>query len=155
MPSHKLRHGLFAAIPTKTLRQEVLLQAEKCGDTHQHCSNTNGCFYPRTPVASKQPTCVKSKREVNKVNRRLTGTVKDRHAWRLPPHAHRAPPFNHLRHTEAPPSSRRMGPRRPQGGQVSRARRNGATEHASQRPPPHRRQGRWRPRGWRERDRRP
>nr|DAU65738.1 MAG TPA: hypothetical protein [Caudoviricetes sp.] len=29
-----------------------------CDNTHLYCSNTNGCFHPRTPVASKQPTCV-------------------------------------------------------------------------------------------------
>nr|DAS08677.1 MAG TPA: hypothetical protein [Caudoviricetes sp.] len=33
---------------------------------------TQRCFCPRKSVASKQPTCVESEREVNKVNERLT-----------------------------------------------------------------------------------
>nr|DAK21406.1 MAG TPA: hypothetical protein [Caudoviricetes sp.] len=33
------------------------------------------------PVASKQPTCVESKREVNKMNGRLTETVRGWHGW--------------------------------------------------------------------------
>nr|DAQ51875.1 MAG TPA: hypothetical protein [Caudoviricetes sp.] len=50
----------------------------KCDDTHQYCSNTNGCFCPSAPVANKQPTCVESKLEANKMNSRLTETVRDR-----------------------------------------------------------------------------
>lgn len=51
-------------------------KGRKCDDTHQYCSNTNECFHPRTPVASKQPTCVENKRRVNKVNRKLMETVR-------------------------------------------------------------------------------
>ena len=52
---------------------------------------TQRVFCPRKPVASKQPTCVESEREVNKVNGVLTETVKDwRHSGRHhPPITHR------------------------------------------------------------------
>lgn len=40
---------------------------------------TQRCPLSRKLVASEQPTCVESEREVNKVNERLTGTVRDRH----------------------------------------------------------------------------
>lgn len=94
----QLKRGLNVAITRNALTQNLATRGRKCDDTHQYCSNTNGCFYPRKPVASKQPTCVESKREVNKVNGKLTETVEDwrRDGWHHT--THHTPPF-HSRHT--------------------------------------------------------
>lgn len=72
----QLKRGLNIAIMRNTLTRHLATKGGKCDDTHQYCSNTNGCFYPRKPVTSKKPACVESEREVNKVNGRLTETVK-------------------------------------------------------------------------------
>lgn len=72
----QLKRGLNVAITRNALTQNLAIRGGKCDDTHQYCSNTNGCFYPRKPVTSKQPTCVESEREVNKVNGRLMEAVK-------------------------------------------------------------------------------
>ena len=132
----------------KPLTQNLAIKGRKCDDTHQHCSNTNWCFCPRKPVASKQPTCVEGEREVNKVNGRLTETVRDRHrdGRHHPPITHR--PSIALRdesHTlrspealrtplgtyevAAGPVSRSAQPRRGRSAAVAR-RRSGS-------PPPH------------------
>lgn len=71
----QLKRGLNVAIMRNALTRNLATKGGKCDDTHQHCSNTKRCFRPRKLVASKQPTCVESKREVNKVNKRLTETV--------------------------------------------------------------------------------
>ena len=93
------KRGLNVAITRNTLTRHLATRAGKCDDTHQHCSNTNGCFYPRKPVASKQSTCVESEREVNKVNGRLTETVKGQCRSGHPPATRR--PSTALRRTEA------------------------------------------------------
>lgn len=97
--------GLNVAITRNTLTQNLAIKGEKCDDTHQYCSNTNGCFCPRKQVASKQPTCVESEREVNKVNERLTEAVKGRHAAIRTTRPHHTPPFyppeTRIAHTEA------------------------------------------------------
>lgn len=104
------KRALNVAITRDTLTQNLATRGRKCDDTHQYCSNTNGCFYPGKPVASKQPTCVESEREVNKVNGRLTETVRDwRHDGRH--HSpHHAPPFHSPRdksHALRPPEALR------------------------------------------------
>ena len=82
----QLKRGLNVAITRNALTQNLATRGRKCDDTHQYCSNTNGCFNPRKPVASKQPTCVESEQEVNKVNGKLTETVRDwRHGGRHTP----------------------------------------------------------------------
>nr|DAV39965.1 MAG TPA: hypothetical protein [Caudoviricetes sp.] len=65
--------GVLFLEPRLLANKILCYKGRKCDDTHQHCSNTNGCFVPRTPVASKQPTCVESEREVNKSKRKVNG----------------------------------------------------------------------------------
>nr|DAN02263.1 MAG TPA: hypothetical protein [Caudoviricetes sp.] len=91
------KRGLNVAIMRNALTQNLATKGGKCDDMHQYCSNTKRCFYPRKPVASKQPTCVESKREVNKVNGKLTETVRDRHAGGRYHTPHHTPPFHHPR----------------------------------------------------------
>nr|DAR67720.1 MAG TPA: hypothetical protein [Caudoviricetes sp.] len=102
----QLKRGLNVAITRNALTQNLATKGEKCDDTHQYWSNTNGCFYPRKQVASKQPTCVESKGKANKVNGRLTEAVRDQHPGDRHHSPRRTPPFHHLRdksHTLRPP----------------------------------------------------
>ena len=118
----QLKRGLNVAITRNALTQNPVTKGGKCDDTHQYCSNTNGCFYPRKPVASKQPTCVESEREVNKVNGRLMETMRVRARADITCPPRHTPPFHHLRYkpyTLRPPEALRTplraceGPREP------------------------------------------
>lgn len=73
----------------KILQHSHLLQRGGVCGIYTNIVVTQRCFCPRKPVANKQPTCVESEREVNKVNGRLTETVRCQHT-------HRASPVLHL-----------------------------------------------------------
>lgn len=143
------KRGLNVAITRNAVTQNLATKGRKCDDTHQHCSNTNGCFYPRKPVVSKQPTCVESKRKVNGNCERLAPW------WPAPPPITHRPSTANTPQRRGPTSSPKVGPRRPQDSRVSRARRTGTAERASRCPTSRRRRGPARLRGPRSRDRRP
>lgn len=86
----QLKRGLNVAITRNTLTQNLATRGRKCDDTHQYCSNTNGCFHPGKPVASKQSACVESKRKVNESCERSAHEPTS-----LTPHT---PPFHHLKY---------------------------------------------------------
>ena len=76
----------FVAITPKILQRSHLLREEGDCRIHTNIVVTQRGVCPRKPVASKQPTCVESKRKVNKVNGVLTETVRCQHSHRPTTH---------------------------------------------------------------------